>query len=75
MFDYSPAKPNFVWGVRLQMLKKQKELRFKAAEEAVNLYTKNGWVKIPNLKECDNCPLVCSERIHKSPISKKLIQY
>lgn len=76
VFDYSPAKRiSFGELVISDAKKAEKELRFKAAEEAVNLYTKNGWVKIPNLKECDNCPLVCSERTHKSPISKKLIQY
>jgi hypothetical protein len=53
----------------------EKNFRFSKAEEVVNLYNKNGWVKTPNVKECASCPLKCSDRINESKLVKKIVYY
>lgn len=76
VFDYSPLKRIVFGELKISDAKRaEKELRFKSAEQAVNLYNQHGWVKIPNLKECENCPLVCDMRANKSTLIRKIIEY
>jgi len=76
VFDYSPQKRIVFGEIQISEEKRaSKELRFKAAEQAVNLYELHGWIKTPNFKECEACPLQCDMRSNKSPVVKKVIQY
>lgn len=49
--------------------------RFLSADEAFKMYEQNGWVKIPEEKECEKCPLSCDKRIIKSNISIEKQKY
>lgn len=76
VFDYSPQKRIVFGELKVSNKKRaEKEIRFKAAEEAVNLYNQHGWIKTPNLKECEGCPLTCDVRANKSTLIKKIIEY
>lgn len=76
VFDYSPLKRIVFGELKVSDKKRsEKEIRFRAAEQAVNLYNQHGWVKTPNLKECEACPLACDMRANKSTLIKKTIEY
>lgn len=72
IFDYSTAKR--VKFVEIEVTKDklvERYNRFLIAKEAVTLYNKNGWIKTPNEKECDKCPLSCRDR---KPSGKVIIE-
>lgn len=76
VFDYSPRKE--IKFIELQISKQkvdEKNLRFGAAWDAINEYTKRGWARIPNLEECSTCPLVCSKRASTEQIVYETIVY
>lgn len=76
VFDYSPRKE--IKFIELQISKQkvdEKNLRFGAAWDAINEYTKKGWTRIPNLEECSTCPLVCSKRASTEQIVYETIVY
>ena len=76
IFDYSPKKR--VKFIELEISKNkilEKIERFNAAKEAVSLYGKLGWSYLPSVKECGNCPLLCSSRKIESPIVKQVVKY
>jgi hypothetical protein len=76
VFDYSTQKRVMFGEIVISDEKRaEKNIRFKAAEETIDLYNKHGWVKIPNIKECESCPLQCDLRIYGSKIIKKVINY
>lgn len=76
VFDYTPNKRVEFGEIIISDSKRiSKEVRFTSAEEAFNLYEKKGWIRIPELKECENCPLPCELRLQGSKVIKKVIKY
>ena len=76
VFDYSPQKRIVFGEIEISENKiVNKDIRFAAAKDAFRLYEQNGWTRIPNPKECDACPLACSERKNANKISFKKIIY
>lgn len=76
VFDYSPSKRVEFGEIRISAKRRvEKDIRFTAAEEAFALYEKNGWIKTPNVKECEGCPLSCKERELGTKLIKKVINY
>jgi hypothetical protein len=74
VFDYSPSKlVKFGEIIFSNKAREKKELRFESAFEVIDLYKKNGWVKLPSESECKNCKLSCSERFKSPPIEKLII--
>jgi hypothetical protein len=76
VMDYSTQKRAMFGEICISENKlREKENRFKMAENVIDLYKTNGWVKIPNVKECEACPLKCDMRIDESKLIKKVINY
>lgn len=76
IFDYSPEKRiKFVEIVCSQDKLDEKDARFLGAQEVIDLYEKRGWIKTPSERECDRCPLTCSQRKLKSKLIKDSIIY
>lgn len=74
VFDYSPEKRvKFGEIVVSSKAKERKEMRFEAAFEVIDLYKKNGWIKLPSEYECKNCKLVCEMRGKPDPIEKLIV--
>lgn len=76
VLDYSPKKRAEFGEIQLTETKrKEKEERFQAGEEAISLYNKNGWIKIPNHSECEGCPLQCDKRMGTAKLIRKTVIY
>lgn len=74
--DYSPQK-RVTFGELVISDEKlsDKNRRFSAGENTISLYNQHGWVKTPNIKECESCPLKCDERLNGSQLIKQIINY
>ncbi len=76
VFDYSPQKRVEFGEIVISDKKRvDKNIRFSAAEETFNLYEKHGWIKLPSVKECENCPLKCDSRLLGNKLIRKKINY
>lgn len=74
VFDYSPELRIKFGEIKVsQKARNAKELRFSAAEEVIELYKINGWIKQPSEYECRRCTLNCSVRFKPGPIEKLII--
>jgi len=74
VFDYSPMKIIKIGELLIsQKAVDKKNLRFESAAEVIELYNKNGWVKLPSEKECKDCKLNCEFRKKPDPIEKLIV--
>jgi len=76
VFDYSTQKRVMFGQIIVSDTKRNEtEKRFSAGEGVIEAYNTHGWVKVPNIKECENCPLKCDQRLYGSKLVRKIINY
>lgn len=76
VMDFSPKKE--LKFIELSISKQkiyEKDSRFNAAREAIELYNQHGWTKLPRQSECSSCPLQCDKRMTPSSVVFEKIPY
>jgi hypothetical protein len=71
IFDYSPSKRVKFGEICISSNAIfDKEIRFNAAAEVIDMYEERGWSKLPSESECRNCTLHCDKRFKTGVIER-----